>query len=98
MKKIFLISITIFLLTMIGCKKEFNDRVTVIRDCTGTYLRLDGKDYKICNYEIVASFENNETITATFKMNKNSYCEAQHRTTCAMFHENEGWIDVSKVN
>ena len=80
-----------------SCKKELNQKVTVIRDCTGTYLRLDGKDHQVCNLEKVASFSDGATARATFR--KISECNGLAGDTfvCKMLHPNEGWIEVSKI-
>jgi hypothetical protein len=80
-----------------GCKKEINQTVTVERDCTGTYLRFDGKDYHVCNPEKVASFSDGATARAKFK--KIGECNGSARDTivCKMLHPNEGWIEVSKI-
>lgn len=80
-----------------ACKKELNQTVTVERDCTGTYLRLDRKDYQVCNPEKVASFSDGATARATFR--KISVCNGSARDTivCKMLHPNEGWIEVSKI-
>lgn len=80
-----------------SCKKETNQTVTVIRDCTGTYLRLNGKDYHVCNLGKVTSFPTGTTVTATFK--KLTECNDSDNTAavCYMLHENEGWIEVTKI-
>jgi hypothetical protein len=44
--KIFLYIVTAsFMLTAISCKKDKFKDATIITDCTGTYLRSEGKDY-----------------------------------------------------
>lgn len=67
--------------------------MTVVRDCTGTYLRFNEKDYNVCNLEKVSSFPNGILVTATFKKIKNCTGGA----ICHMYHENEGWIQVEKI-
>jgi hypothetical protein len=49
MKKLLLITTVAALLTLLSCKRETNKPMTVIKDCTGTYLRMDGKDFQVCN-------------------------------------------------
>ncbi|MES2398151.1 MAG: hypothetical protein V4549_19205 [Bacteroidota bacterium] len=93
MKKIFFIAITITLLTLVACKKVKNETMTVVRDCTGTYLRFNEKDYNVCNLEKVSSFPDGVSVTATFRKIKN--CTS--RAVCLIFHKNEGWIHVEKI-
>lgn len=93
MKKIIFIATAITLLTLVACKKVKNETMTVVRDCTGTYLRLNEKDYNVCNFEKVSSFPDGVSVIATFKKIKN--CTS--RAVCLTFHENEGWIHVEKI-
>jgi len=93
------IFITLLVLTTLfsSCKKERNQIVTVERDCTGTYLRLDGKDYQVCNLEKVSSFSDGATVTATFRKIKECNGSAKDAIVCYMLHANEGWIEVDKI-
>ena len=71
--------------------------MTVVRDCTGTYLRFKGKDYHVCNLEKVSSFSDGTTVTATFKKIKECNGSANNVGTCLIIHDNEGWINVEKI-
>ncbi len=99
MKKSNLIFLILLVLTALfpSCKKERNQTVTVERDCTGTYLRLDGKDYQVCNLEKVSSFSDGATVTATFKKINECNGSAKDAIVCYMLHANEGWIEVDKI-
>lgn len=68
--------------------------MTVVKDCTGAYLRFNDKDYQICNIEIVEDFENGVKVEASFE--KIDDCE-NIWAACFMMHENEGWINVTKI-
>ena len=99
MKKSNLIFLILLVLTVLfpSCSKERNQTVTVERDCTGTYLRLDGKDYQVCNLEKVSPFSNGATVTATFRKIKECNGSAKDAIVCFMLHANEGWIEVDKI-
>jgi hypothetical protein len=99
MKKNNLIFLILLVLTALfpSCKKERNQTVTVERDCTGTYLRLDGKDYQVCNLEKVSSFSDGATVIATFKKINECKGSAKDAIVCYMLHANEGWIEVDKI-
>lgn len=97
MKKSILIATFITILTLVSCKKEKNERVSVVRDCTGTYLHFNGKDYQVCNSDKLSSFENGMTVKATFKRIKTCNGSANKETVCLMIHSNEGWIEVEKI-
>ena len=85
---------TILLTILISCSKVNNKNMTVIKDCTGSYLRFNGKDYQICNIEIVEDFENGVEVEASFE--RIDDCE-NNWIVCYMLHENEGWINVTKI-
>jgi len=70
--------------------------MTVVKDCSGTYLRLDGKDYHVCNEEKLSSFSSGTNVTATFKTLQN--CKAlEEKIVCKLYHQNEGWIEVCNL-
>ena len=82
------------LIFLASCSKVNNKEMTVIKDCTGSYLRYNGDDYLICNDEIVKNINNNTEVTASFKKIDN--CEIE-KSACMMLHENEGSIDVLDI-
>jgi hypothetical protein len=85
------------MLILTACKKECDQTATVVRDFTGTYLRLKGKDYQVCNHEKISSFPIGATVTATFR--KLTHCNDSDKviSSCFLFHENEGWIVITKI-
>jgi hypothetical protein len=91
MKKAFLFSAMAF--ALISCKKEKLRSMTVVKDCTGVYLRVDGKDYHVCNDGLLEKYSSGASVMATVKTI--SDCpEQSDRIVCMMFHENEGWVEI----
>ncbi|MBX2930739.1 MAG: hypothetical protein KF781_02190 [Chitinophagaceae bacterium] len=82
---------------MISCKKNSNQKVTLIRDCTGTYLRCNGKDYKVCNPEKVASFSSNATIPVTFRKISECKGSGNYPIVCYMYHEYDSWVEIEGI-
>jgi acyl-coenzyme A thioesterase PaaI-like protein len=71
-------------------------KATVTRDCTGTYLRVEGKDYLVCNAAILKNHKEGATVTAKFA--KTESCpEFDGQVVCMMYHENKGTIRISEV-
>ena len=69
---------------------------TIVRDCTGTYLQIDKKDYLVCNSAIFKNFKEGQTVSATFE--KADYCsEFEGQVVCMMYHKNDGKILVTSV-
>ncbi len=93
MKKSVTFLAVFFLLLVFSCKKVKQEKMTVIRDCTGTYLRFDGKDYHVCNLEKLETFPDNAAVTASFR--KVDSCT--DNAACLMFHENEGWVEITDI-
>lgn len=85
------------MLTVLACKKEMFKTAQVIVDCTGTYLSWDGKDYKVCNLEKVAGFDNGSKVEVSFKKLTECNDSGNFFVTCYMNHEYDSWIEVEKI-
>lgn len=75
--------------------RPFVKSAQVVRDCTGTYLRVNGKDYHVCNKEMIKDFAEGQKIDVRFKKIKE--CDETPEMVCMMYHENEGWVEIVKV-
>jgi hypothetical protein len=91
MKKSFL-TIAILSLAALSCHKRQERSMTVIRDCSGTYLRLDGKDYQVCNIEATNDYSSGTAVKVAFRMLKE--CDGPAYFTCELNHPSEGWIKI----
>ncbi len=67
-----------------------------IKDCTGSYLRMDNVDYKICNYESTASYQQNDVIYASIRKVKECATSSPEVMTCKMYHAYAATIEVRK--
>ncbi len=98
MKGILLFAATLIILSLPFCKKAAHSSpVIVIKDCTGTYLRVSGRDYQVCNPEVVA-YPNGTTVNATFRFIKECHGSASTAIVCMMFHQDYGWVEVDKIS
>ena len=96
MKNIFFILTSIILIAFSSCSEINNRNMTVIKDCTGSYLRFNNKDYHICNFEIVDEFGDETEVKASF--NKIETCSnLEGIAVCEMYHKNEGLINVTEI-
>ena len=83
------------MLAITSCKKDRDGKTVIIyRDCTGTYLRHEGKDYHVCNTDKIASFSTGSTAQAIFTAIDDCIVTGN---ICAMYHTNEGWINVEQI-
>jgi len=93
MKNIF-ISI-LFLTTLVSCHKETKNNATIVKDCTGDYIRIDSKDYFICNDEMAINFKNNTQVYVEY--NTVDKCDQPNDAICLMLHLSEGAIKITKI-
>ncbi len=77
--------------TLVAQKMEF------ITDCTGDYLRLNGKDYHVCNSDQTKEFMNGDVVMASFIASKECATLDSSQLTCKMYHANEGWVNVIAI-
>lgn len=71
--------------------------MTVVKDCTGVYLRFYNKDYLVCNLDKVSSFADGAKVKATFKKIDSCSDPGQTAFVCMLYHESEGLINVEKI-
>jgi hypothetical protein len=84
------------LLFLLSCQKEKADNAMVLKNCTGVYLQIDGKNYQVCNDEKLNAYKQGDLIDASFRHIDD--CDAlAGRTVCAMAFPNEGWIEVARL-
>jgi len=93
MKKTLSITAIALLFTMFSCNKEEFKSMTVVKDCSGTYLSIDGKDFLVCNEERLSSMSNGTQVTATFR--KIDDCPSlREKCICKIGHKSYGWVEV----
>lgn len=94
-----ILSLGLFSVGLLSCA-TVHDRLstgTIVRDCTGTYLRTgSNEDYLICNADVVESKKEGEKVSLIFDYTK-TCAERDGKIMCMMFHENKGMIRVKEV-
>ena len=73
------------------------EKAVLLRDCTGTYLRIKNTDYKVCNLKKVADFESGTTVSVSFKKIPECNGDGNFEILCKMLHHFESWIEVEGV-
>ena len=98
MKNIIL-SISMFTIFLSSCT-AIHDRLatgTVVRDCSGTYLRInDSEDYFICNSGLLDKKEQGEKVTIVYDFIKKC-AESDGKLVCTLYHENKGKIYIKSI-
>ncbi len=96
MKKLTYLVIALPMLA-ISCTKDCNKPMTIVKDCSGAYLRDGGRDYHICNSGIVDTYADGTKVKATY--HKITDCkDKSDEVVCAMYHANDGWIEITKIS
>jgi len=94
---IFLLSIFSFLFFSCASVHDSVQTGTIVRDCTGTYLRIgENKDYLVCNSDILTEKKDGEKVSLVFVYTKEC-AERDGKIMCMMYHENKGMIRVKSV-
>lgn len=79
----------------IACKKETHLEAVIIKDCTGTYLRIANKDYKVCNIKLTEDFADGQTVKAVFT--PESDCNSDAPSPCYMNHNFVSYAQIKKI-
>ncbi len=61
-------------------------KVEFVRDCTGSYIRIDSNDYKICNYQDVQKFESGDVLKVSYDSIGKCENTNPEQLTCKMAH------------
>lgn len=66
------------------------------RDCTGTYIELNNKDYLICNPSMTDSFPNGSSVKV--KYTSKSACPSEPGVSmCELYHKNYGSVEITEI-
>ncbi len=74
-----------------------NEEAIIVRDCTGTYLRYNSKDYQVCNHDKLMAYPDGKEVKVNFTKINQCKGSGSEKNVCHMIHESEGWIEVQKV-
>lgn len=78
-----------------GCNKPQEQDMTVVRDCSGTYLRLNNKDYQVCNTATTNNFAVGTRVKVVFR--SAGECKEATGAVCELYHPSEGWIKIVHI-
>lgn len=84
-KTTFVFLIVLSILFAASCKKK-NQKATVIKDCSGTYIRLNDVDHMVCNEDRLDSFDPGTEVEVKFVRDDKCVSDRVH---CMMVHEHK---------
>lgn len=97
MRKILALLIIIPFLGIISCSKQSSE-ITLVRDCTGTYARINGDDWLICNYADITDYPDGSVMDVEFIQLQECSASEPPESTCLEYHESRGFIRISAIN
>ncbi|MES2799405.1 MAG: hypothetical protein V4638_05265 [Bacteroidota bacterium] len=87
-----------FAFLMNSCAVSKSVEAKVVRDCTGVYVRIDEKDYLVCNKSKLVNFENGDLVLVKSNETDNiDECEGKNDIVCMMYHEHAAVVTVSSI-
>jgi hypothetical protein len=98
--RFFCLTLWIFFLSfaMAGCTKEKNEMVTIVKNCTGVYIQIEGKHFLVCNEEVFANIDNGSSKRIVFKKVKSCKAKNDKEIVCTMYFQHEGKVEVLQVD
>jgi hypothetical protein len=96
MKNLIIVAVCIIYIVSAACQKRISaaKQAIVVRDCTGVYLRMEEKDYLVCNVSLLEGKENGASVHVFFR--KIDEC-LRPEARCLLFHPAEGIISIIKI-
>lgn len=89
-----IISVAFFL--FVSCDPDL-EKMTVIKDCTGVYLRSgSGADYKVCNENELSSYSNGDNIKVKFDQLEECF-GLLNQPSCVDEHPYNSKIEVTEI-
>jgi hypothetical protein len=76
--------------------KISDQKMKVVKDCSGTYVQYENADYQVCNKDILAKYNDGDWIVASF-YTLNECTEKKDEVICMLYHENKGWVKVFDI-
>ena len=90
-----LASLLVIILLISACGKITRNG-KIVRDCTGTYLKLNNKDYLICNPAIASSFADGSQVQVKFQ-HVSDCPNDPNQVMCELYHHRYGFVQITKI-
>ncbi|MFK7784654.1 MAG: hypothetical protein AB8B56_06055 [Crocinitomicaceae bacterium] len=90
------ILIGIFSMSLLASCGKFTRNAEIDRDCTGTYLRLNNRDYLICNPTSVSSYADGSSIKVKYQTVYDCNTDP-NQSICELYHKHYGTVEITDV-
>lgn len=89
------LSAILLVLVVSSCVKRHTLAV-IDRNCTGTYLNVHDRVYRVCNEEKLAAFQNSEVVDVHFRITHE--CDNLDDVICMMAVDFDEVVEILSVN
>lgn len=96
MKKILILLLSTSLFMLSSCSKDFIQvNATVEKNCTGSYLKIDGKFFYVCNADKIAAYTNGQDISISYEVLEG--CKSKGEPSCDLNFSYESIIEIKEI-
>jgi len=78
------------------CKKESYTHATIVKNCTGTYLKIIDKSYKVCNTSKTDAFAADQSVLVSFNLIKKC-SNPEPYSSCSMAYLYDAVVNVANI-
>ncbi len=97
MKKIaFIFTLSFALIGIQSCDKS-KVKMTIVKDCTGVYLQNGGRDYFVCNDDLLENYSAGTKIKVSYDVLEECFGILEP-VSCEMAHLFESKIEVTAIH
>jgi hypothetical protein len=70
-------------------------KAKIVRNCTGTYLRVAGENHLVCNAEILNDWEDNKTVKVQTR--NLTTCAPPDGEICALYFDYKNVVEITQI-
>ena len=96
MNSILRISLLMVVLSVLSSCDKSKIRMTIIKDCTGIYLRNNSRDYYVCNDELLENHTAGDKVKVSYNELEECFGVLEP-VTCEMVHLYNGKIEITEL-
>lgn len=84
-------------LSLFSCTKTKNTQAMIYKDCSGSYIRMGAKDYRVCNFKTIAGYKTGDVVNVSFRKVKDCESRDWEPIICELHHPYESNIYLTEV-
>ncbi len=85
----------IFIVSHFGEAQTGFRKAKIIRNCTGTYLRMAGSNYLVCNAALLNEWEDNKNVKVQTR--NLTTCAPPEGEICALYVDYKAIVEITQI-